>query len=302
MAEDPISSRRVSKGMFRTHFRPFLLSLVFLSGCGSVEARKLPMPPISPAASYAVEIVDQDGRVVSTYQRGNRIYALGAEGRRYSIRVTNPTGRPIEAVISVDGLDVIDGESADYKKKRGYILAAHSNLEIEGWRVSAGEVAAFRFSSVSNSYAGRKGKARNIGVIGVAIFESKRRPVIPRRGRWLHDYSEPNVSERSSYGRREAKAEDSSPGRSAPASESHKAQKRAGLGTEFGERRRSTVRFTSFERATKNPTAITVIRYNDARGLRRLGFFIPRYPTQSDLALRESANPFPENRFAQPPR
>ncbi len=35
------------------------------------------------------------------------------------------------------------------------------------------EVAAFRFGSVKNSYAGKKGDDRNVGVIGVAVFEER---------------------------------------------------------------------------------------------------------------------------------
>ena len=38
-------------------------------------------------------------------------------------------------VASVDGLDVIDGKAAGHGK-RGYILAAHSTLVIDGFRTS----------------------------------------------------------------------------------------------------------------------------------------------------------------------
>src|SRR5690606_38241739 len=56
---------------------------------------------------------------------------------------------------------------------------------------SLSDVATFRFSSVDNSYAGRKGKARNVGVIAVAIFEEAAPPPEQQivvggsyRGRW----------------------------------------------------------------------------------------------------------------------
>jgi hypothetical protein len=51
------------------------------------------------------------------------------------------------------------------------VVPAGGDLEIEGFRTSTAEVATFRFSSVGASYAGRKGKARNVGVIAVAIFD-----------------------------------------------------------------------------------------------------------------------------------
>src|SRR6185295_7375132 len=96
-------------------------------------------------------------------------------GERYVIRITNPTPRRIEAVISVDGLDVIDGESGDLRK-RGYVVPAYGETRIEGFRTSQADVATFRFSSVSGSYAGQKGKSRNVGVIAVALFEEQ--PVV----------------------------------------------------------------------------------------------------------------------------
>jgi hypothetical protein len=122
------------------------------------------------AAPYTVEIVSETGAEMPTYQHGGKFYVLGEAGARYLIRVTNPTDRRVEAVVTVDGLDVIDGEPGDLRK-RGYVVPARGDLAIEGFRTSTAEVATFRFSSVGESYAGRKGKARNVGVIAVALFE-----------------------------------------------------------------------------------------------------------------------------------
>jgi hypothetical protein len=125
---------------------------------------------------YDVELIGADGRALATYENGDRFYILGQAGERYSIRVNNPTPRRVEALISVDGLDVIDGETADFVKKRGYVVPAHGELVVDGFRMSTTQVASFRFSSVAESYAERKGKGRNVGVIGVAIFEEKEQP------------------------------------------------------------------------------------------------------------------------------
>ena len=125
---------------------------------------------------YAVELLADDGGALETYERGGRFYVLGQHGDRYSIRIKNPTARRIEAVISVDGLDVIDGGDADFKKKRGYVVPPYGELVVDGFRMSTTQVAAFRFSSVGDSYAERKGKGRNVGVIGVAIFAEKEDP------------------------------------------------------------------------------------------------------------------------------
>ncbi len=126
----------------------------------------------APAPAYGVDLIGEDGAVLRTYQHNGRAYALGVTGQRYSVRITNPTGRPVEAVISIDGLDAVDGKTADFVNKRGYVVPAYGQLQLDGFRVSQQDVATFRFSSVKDSYAGRKGQARNVGVIGVAIFEA----------------------------------------------------------------------------------------------------------------------------------
>lgn len=143
---------------------------------------------------YDVELVGADGRPLATYQMGDRFYVLGQAGDRYSIRVTNPTARRVEALISVDGLDVIDGEVADFVNKRGYVVPPGGDLVVDGFRMSATQVASFRFSSVDASNAERKGKGRNVGVIGVAIFEERAEPqmIVPQQPpppptRWWDD-------------------------------------------------------------------------------------------------------------------
>jgi hypothetical protein len=133
---------------------------------------------IAPArfrAPYDVQIIRGDGESLPTYGLRDRFYVLGSANERYTIRITNPTSRRVEAVVSVDGLDVIDGENGDLRK-RGYVVPAYGETRIEGFRTSSSDVATFRFSSVSGSYAGQKGKARNVGVIAVALFEEQDPP------------------------------------------------------------------------------------------------------------------------------
>ena len=105
-------------------------------------------------------------------RRGGRTYAVGDAGSRYQIRIDNHTSFRIEAVATVDGLDVIDGEDGDFAK-RGYLVNPHDSLEIEGFRRSEEEVAVFRFGSVDDSYAAQRGKGRDVGVIGIAFFRER---------------------------------------------------------------------------------------------------------------------------------
>jgi hypothetical protein len=116
---------------------------------------------------------DQDGRFLTGFTAGGNNYITGIGGDRYTIFIRNHSPGRVEAVVSVDGLDVIDGKDASFTK-RGYLLDPFGDLEIEGWRTSTTEVAAFRFGSVRDSYANRKnGDTRNVGVVGVALFHER---------------------------------------------------------------------------------------------------------------------------------
>jgi hypothetical protein len=120
-----------------------------------------------------VSLRDDGGRMFRGFVSGSRDYIVGEAGRRYSIVLHNNTDHRLEVVLSVDGLDVMDGKAASFDK-RGYILDARADLEVDGFRQSTDTVAAFRFGSVRGSYAGQKyGETRNVGVIGVALFHER---------------------------------------------------------------------------------------------------------------------------------
>jgi hypothetical protein len=166
--------------------RMLLASLLFTTACSSAYADQAKIAQVGPRialavspdkvrAPYDVQVITESGETAPTYAFKGRYYVQGNDDERYTIRVTNPTGNRVEAVVSVDGLDVVDGEDGDLKK-RGYIVPAYGEVRIEGFRTSLADVATFRFSSVDNSYAGKKGKSRNVGVIAVAIFEEQAPP------------------------------------------------------------------------------------------------------------------------------
>jgi len=112
--------------------------------------------------------------LTSYRERGHgRRLVQGEKGSAYSLVVRNKSARTLEVVLSVDGLDVIDGKSASFSK-RGYIVTSGETLVIEGFRTSNQSVAQFRFASVAGSYANlRHGNTRNVGVLGLAVFTPK---------------------------------------------------------------------------------------------------------------------------------
>ena len=276
--------------------------------------------------SYEVEVLVEGGRARGFGCGGER-YVLGEVGRRYTLRVWNRSGRRIEAVVSVDGRDVVDGKPGDFRAKRGYLVPAFGFVDIDGWRLSEHQAAAFRFTSVANSYAGRMGTPRNVGVIGVAVFpELERRmivpPVYPHHHQHRHypgaadsrreadtesqDQRAPSAPSASTpapsaeaSGRGDAPADAMAKGQSAPRS-------RPGLGTAFGEAVSSQVHEVAFLRASSHtPAALLTLRYNDRRGLLALGIDVDgaHHRRRQDAWLRHNADPFPVSHrpYASPP-
>ena len=47
----------------------------------------------------------ESGETAPTYAYKGRYYVQGSDNERYTIRISNPTGNRVEAVVSVDGLD-----------------------------------------------------------------------------------------------------------------------------------------------------------------------------------------------------
>jgi hypothetical protein len=112
------------------------------------------------------------GYLKNRHSSGKR-FVIGSKNQTYSLVVKNLCKSRLEIVMSVDGLDVLDGKPAS-TKKRGYIILPGKTLTVKGFRKSEDAVAAFKFASVSSSYSNLTGKGtRNIGVIGMAVFTEK---------------------------------------------------------------------------------------------------------------------------------
>ncbi len=172
-------SELIQGSFVRASSKPAGTDVIYYNDSKGVEAMtgyKERVSPMQPAAGGLVEwgVKGGIGFLPSYKERGyGRRLVVGEAGATYSIFVKNRCKSALEIVASVDGLDVQDGKSASFSK-RGYIVEPGRTLEIEGFRTSYSRVAAFKFSSVSNSYANlRHGNTRNVGVIGMAVFTQK---------------------------------------------------------------------------------------------------------------------------------
>jgi len=173
------SSPIYSQGFVRSSSRPAGVDAIYYNNPEGIKAMTQAPGRVSGMQEAAGGLVEWGmmgrGGLLPAYKEwgGGRRLVAGAAGSTYSIQIKNRSRSTLEVVASVDGLDVMDGTAASYQK-RGYLIEPGRTLDIAGFRTSERSVAAFKFSSVANSYANlRHGDTRNVGVIGLAVFTQK---------------------------------------------------------------------------------------------------------------------------------
>jgi len=235
----------------------------------------------------------------------DRRYFEAFRGRNYALRLRNLTGNRIGVLISVDGLNVVNGErSRQGRDEAMYVLDPWESATIRGWRTSLDEVRRFVFVDEARSYASRTGQANgDMGWIRVLAFaERGTRVTRPRPVLYDgHGHQEKGRMEDAAPAAPEANeaplATDRVQSESVPrCSEKSLAGGRADQaypGTGWGERREDHVSETWFV-AAATPADRLVFRYEYASGLLALGI----HPEGRRLEQRERG----ELGFAPPPR
>lgn len=270
--------------------------LVALSGCaGPALAR--------PPALATLEVYDRDnGQVLPHYHHEGRQYVPGHPGARYALRLRNLTGGRVLVVLSVDGINVVSGETADWQQV-GYVLDPYRSYDINGWRKSGTEVAAFEFAPIQRSYAALTGRPGHVGVIGMAVFRERllpppSPPVSPGVAPPLVGRASPRDSGPAAEAAQPAPAP--APRAAAPGAEEGKAATQSAdadrsmagsrLGTGHGQREWSVSHRTHFERASRTPAQLTELAYDSHERLAAAGI-IPSSP----YAYNPPPRPFPGN-------
>jgi hypothetical protein len=198
-----------------------------------------------------------EGRRLQVYWHEGRAWVVGRPGNEYQISVSNQRSEDLLAVMSVDGINVITGETAS-PQQSGYVRSPWNALDLRGWRKSMERTAAFYFTELPDSYAARTGRPDNVGVIGVAVFQRKR--------------FEPRPPEIAPYSRRSEpqSADEAGAASGAPAerhAETYRQYREDKLGTGHGRSETSPARYASFERASSTPSETITIYYDSYRNL-----------------------------------
>jgi hypothetical protein len=239
----------------------------------------LAAPAVAVGGLADLSVYDRsEGRTLPVHWHEGRAYVIGRPGNEYQLMVRNRQGEDVLAVLSVDGINVITGQTASVQQS-GYVLAPGRALEVKGWRKDLARTAAFYFTSLPDSYAARTGRPDNVGAIGVALFRRKLPEPTPfsqiAPGRAQGELS-----------RKEASGPGAAADQAAPRDDgAARSAAEAPLGTGHGRQETSYARTAAFERASSEPAETVVIYYDSYENLLARGV-IPR-------AARPRPNPFP---------
>jgi len=183
-----------------------------------------------------------EGRRLQVHWHEGRAYVAGKPGNEYRITVRNRLREEVLAVVSVDGVNVVTGQTAD-PLQAGYVISPHGSIHIQGWRRSLQQTAAFYFTSLTDTYAVRTGRPDNVGVIGIALFRKRHTP--------------PPNAIGGDEGRAEGLAEPLSRDRAAEAK----------IGTGHGRHESSHAYYVDFERASSTPAELITLYYDSRANL-----------------------------------
>jgi hypothetical protein len=234
-----------------------------------------------------VTVIDRlTGERLPTYRHAGNTWIAGTPGHEYSVELRSLQSARLLSVMSVDGINVLSGESAG-SQQSGYVLSPYQSASISGWRKSMSDVAKFVFTPLSDSYAARTGRPANVGVIGVAVFRERYVPPAP-----VAPMVAPQAALSAAKAERASSSLADSAGTAARESESVTPQKK--IGTGHGEREYAPTTYTAFERAGSQPDAVVTLYYDSRENLIAQGIIPQR--------RHDSPNPFPGNGFVPDPK
>lgn len=240
------------------------LCLIALAGLASAQA-------LAVGQLAEVSITDRDsGRTLTAHYHRGEYWVAGRPGARYAINIRNTQGQRLLAVTSVDGINVITGDTARFDQ-RGYVFDPWVGYDVTGWRKSDAQIAAFEFTSIPRSYAARTGRPDNVGVIGVALFR-ERVPLVAVQPAHDNAASVPPPAPLAKS-RGEAEALDSATANAGQATDrrSERVVQAPTLGTGHGRRETSVVTNVDFVREQPQPNEIIRIRYDSQANLVAMG-------------------------------
>jgi len=270
-----------------------------------------------------------NGKPVTEVVHNGQTYLEGRKKTNYELYFRNNSSQQVLVVPSVDGLSVIDGESAG-KQSPGYVIDPWDSVTVPGWTVNGREAAEFIFHaqnaywSDEQTYAEEVGQdASNQGAIGFMVFRRKPAPIRKSfsSGRMKSPHrssGNPPDSIFRDYGSCSAYTMDSVGGVLNASNNvagtittstgsvdnlgnqvtcdfmSMDVDDGKSLGTGFGEAVEFETQKVEFEREA-NPCAVFAFYYDTLKNLRKLGVPVEHFNRHYSEAVSSAPNPFPDS-------
>jgi hypothetical protein len=139
---------------------------------------------------YNINILVNGNKCKKFYHLG-KTFIEAKQGSEYAIEIKNNEWKRILAVCAIDSLNILNGKNVT-EDGPGYVLDNFSSTVLDGFRYDNNRVAKFVFDykNLGNSYAASKGNGseKNVGVIGIRIFDEKVAPVVKMVEEHHHHY------------------------------------------------------------------------------------------------------------------
>jgi hypothetical protein len=248
--------------------------LTYLAACAALA---MSAQTYALGSLVTVTVVERESdTVLPTYYHHGEYWVAGHPGARYAIEIRNGAAGRLLAVTSVDGVNVLSGDTAGFDQA-GYVFDPGEQYQITGWRKSNSEVAAFTFTASEDSYAARTGRPANVGIIGIALFREQPRqvsetpkvaPGSPAPAQLQEEFSRSLAADSAAI---VAGAPGVSRAMPAPAPAER-------LGTGHGAREGSYVVDTEFHRMQREPNEVIRIRYDSLENLVAMGIIRKPHP------------------------
>lgn len=130
---------------------------------------------LRPVKETTVQVkIISEGKELPILKHNDEAFLPAAVGKDYEVELWNNSPQRRLAVLSVDGVNVVNGDKAGYSGP-GYVLEPWARFRVKGFLRTHDEAAAFKFSAIEKSYAAQTGHGTtNVGIIGCAVFDEQR--------------------------------------------------------------------------------------------------------------------------------
>lgn len=257
-------------------------------------------PPQRPIryAPFEVEVLVGGRPLEELHGRGRR-YVEAVEGAEYELIVRNPLPVRVAVALAVDGLNTIDARHTSSWDASKWVIEPYRSIRLSGWQMSSRHARRFYFTTERDSYAARRGRTQDLGVITAVFYRELTPRPYPVTPPPIYREGEEPLRRSESDGRDNSQSRETSKSRGGATAAPRPDDEHAATG--IGRPVDHHVSWVSLD-LDRRPAAEVTIRYEYRDALLRLGVLPRPRPDDSALRRRERARGFsPEPGYCPEP-